>query len=198
MEEYDNIIKLILTGDSCVGKSCITSVFCDNKYSDCEVTTIGVDFKTKPLIFDNKKIKLQIWDTGGQERFKSITTPYFRNAHGIILVFDLTKYESFQNLNKWLEQIDFFTREGNYKIILVGNKCDDINNLCISKDDINKFVKDNKLEYIEVSAKKNIKIEELFQIIVTNILNSNIEIRKKKISKPVIKAYKNYKCCLLI
>lgn len=198
MSECDNIIKLVLVGDSHVGKTCITSVFCDNKYSDLEITTIGVDFRTRILSYGNHKVKLQIWDTAGQERFRSITTPYYRNAHGIIIVFDLTNYSSFENLNKWLKEIEFFMTEGNYKVILVSNKCDDKDNYCIPEKEIDKFIKDNNLEYIQVSAKNNIRIEKLFEKITVNILDSNIKTKNKNTIKPITKSDQNRPCCLLI
>ena len=197
MNQYDNIIKLIIAGESGVGKSCIVNMFCNNIYTDTEMATIGVDFKIKIIKLDEKKIKLHIWDTAGQERFKSVTVPYFRGVHGVLLVFDLTDHQTFEQLEKWLSEIEYYMADFNYKIILAGNKCDNEGLIKVTDLEIEAFTKKHGMEYIMTSAKKNINIEEAFELIVTNIVNSNINTINKwapiKLAQD-IKEKKN-KCC---
>ncbi|KAI4832864.1 hypothetical protein KUCAC02_015808 [Chaenocephalus aceratus] len=119
--EYDYLFKLILIGDSSVGKTNLLLRFADDTgISSC---TIGVDFKIRTIELDGKTIKLQIWDTAGQERFRTITSSYYRGAHGIIVVYDVTDQESFNNVKQWLQEIDRNASE-NVNKLLVGNKCD--------------------------------------------------------------------------
>ena len=104
--EYDYLFKLLLIGDSGVGKSCLLLRFADDTYTESYISTIGVDFKIRTIQLDGKTIKLQIWDTAGQERFRTITSSYYRGAHGIIVVYDTTEMESFNNVKQWLHEID--------------------------------------------------------------------------------------------
>src|SRR5271154_3229460 len=121
-DEYDYIMKLIIVGDSGVGKSTLLKMYCDHEFSESYISTIGVDFKIKTIQVNDKLIKLQIWDTAGQERFRSITNSYYNGTHAIMLVFDLTDVNSFNRLPKWLEEIDKYMTGKTHKIILIGNK----------------------------------------------------------------------------
>ncbi|GER29223.1 RAB GTPase homolog 1A [Striga asiatica] len=129
--EYDYLFKLLLIGDSSVGKSCLLLRFADDSYVDSYISTIGVDFKIRTVEIDGKTSKLQIWDTAGQERFRTITSSYYRGAHGIIsngsdsvlIVYDVTEMESFNNVKQWLNEIDRYANDSVCKL-LVGNKCD--------------------------------------------------------------------------
>jgi len=120
---YDYIFKFIIIGDSGVGKSCIVQRFLENKFSDDQENTIGVEFGTKVMDVKDKQIKLQIWDTAGQEAFQSITRSYYRSSAGALVVFDLTNRASFENCVKWLEEV---SNHGNPEMVitLLGNKCD--------------------------------------------------------------------------
>jgi len=121
--DYDYLFILVLIGDSGVGKSCLLLRFADDKWTDSYISTIGVDFKIRTIELDGKTIKLQIWDTAGQERFRTISSTYYRGAHGIIVVYDITNLDSFNNVKRWLTEIDKYARE-NVNKLLVGNKLD--------------------------------------------------------------------------
>ena len=122
-KSYDLLFKLLLIGDSGVGKTSILLGYSDNNFNNNFIPTIGIDFKIKTIELHGKKIKLQIWDTAGQERFISITTSYYRGAMGIMLVYDVTNSKSFDNIAKWLRNIQEHSNPDVEKMIL-GNKCD--------------------------------------------------------------------------
>ncbi|WZY81004.1 hypothetical protein YC2023_027388 [Brassica napus] len=121
--DYDYLIKLLLIGDSGVGKSCLLLRFSDGSFTTSFITTIGIDFKIRTIELDTKRIKLQIWDTAGQERFRTITTAYYRGAMGILLVYDVTDESSFNNIRNWIRNIEQHASDKVNKI-LVGNKAD--------------------------------------------------------------------------
>ncbi|KAL4341336.1 hypothetical protein GQ457_08G012770 [Hibiscus cannabinus] len=121
--DYDYLIKLLLIGDSGVGKSCLLLRFSDGSFTTSFITTIGIDFKIRTVELDGKRIKLQIWDTAGQERFRTITTAYYRGAMGILLVYDVTDESSFNNIRNWIRNIEQHASD-NVNKILVGNKAD--------------------------------------------------------------------------
>ena len=122
MDTYDYLFKILMIGNPFVGKSSIFTQYVDNSYSDLTFSTMGVDFKIKTLKINNKYIKLQLWDTAGQERFKTLTRSYYRGSHGIIIVFDITNRDSFNNIRNWLYEIN--NHSENICNILVGNKID--------------------------------------------------------------------------
>src|SRR6201984_1703539 len=174
-DTYDILLKLILIGDSGVGKSCFVTRYCDNMYDDTYISTIGVDFKIKTLTYKSKTVKLQIWDTAGQERFKTITTSYYRGSHGIALFFDLTNYETFIDVGIWLEEIKRFANE-NTQILLIGTKADLVNKKVVKNDEIMNFANSHNLTYIETSSKNNLNIDNsIFEIInkIMPFINKN-------------------------
>jgi Ras-related protein Rab-1A len=121
--EYDHLFKVVLIGDSGVGKSCLLLRFADDTFTESFISTIGVDFRFRTLTVDEQSVKLQIWDTAGQERFRTITSAYYRGADGIILVYDKTKRKSFDSVENWITEVDKYASENTVKILL-GNKAD--------------------------------------------------------------------------
>jgi len=132
---YDYLIKLMLIGDSAVGKSSLLLRFSDDTFDLSGTPTIGIDFKLRTIDLDGKKIKLQLLDTAGQERFRTITTAHYRNAMGILLVFDVTKEDSFKNITDWLRNIEKHTT-GTINKLLLGNKCDLEDKRVVSKEQV--------------------------------------------------------------
>ncbi|ESN99910.1 hypothetical protein HELRODRAFT_185778 [Helobdella robusta] len=166
--EYDYLFKLLLIGDSAVGKSCLLLRFADDTYTESYISTIGVDFKIKTLQLDGKNIKLQIWDTAGQERFRTITSSYYRGAHGIIIVYDITDKDSFENIKQWLGEIDRYASE-NVNKLLVGNKCDLVERRIVTQEQAKLFASEQHLDFLETSAKDATNVEEAFKKMATNI-----------------------------
>ncbi|KAK3255957.1 Ras-related protein [Cymbomonas tetramitiformis] len=122
-QDYDYLIKLLLIGDSGVGKSCLLLRFSEDQFTTSFITTIGIDFKIRTIEMEGKRIKLQIWDTAGQERFRTITTAYYRGAMGILLVYDVCDETSFNNIRNWISNIEKHVADSVHKI-LIGNKSD--------------------------------------------------------------------------
>jgi len=167
---YDLLFKLLLIGDSGVGKTCILFRFSDDAFNTTFISTIGIDFKIKTIELKGKKIKLQIWDTAGQERFHTITTSYYRGAMGIMLVYDITNLRSFENIAKWLRNTDEHATEDVEKMIL-GNKCDMESSRLVSKDQGAAIARDHGVRFMETSAKANINIDAAFMELAEAILN---------------------------
>lgn len=159
--EYDYLFKLLLIGDSGVGKSCLLLRFADNSYTESYISTIGVDFKIRTVDIDGKTVKLQIWDTAGQERFRTITSSYYRGSHGIIVVYDVTDQESFNNVKQWFKEIDRYATEGVTKL-LVGNKSDLTAKKVVDYDVAKEFADSMGVQFLETSAKDSTNVEQAF------------------------------------
>jgi len=166
---YDLLFKLLLIGDSGVGKTCILFRFSEDAFNTTFISTIGIDFKIKTIELRGKKIKLQIWDTAGQERFHTITTSYYRGAMGIMLVYDITNAKSFDNIAKWLRNIDEHANEDVERMIL-GNKCDMTDKRVISKERGEAIAREHSIRFLETSAKTNINVEQAFVQLAESIL----------------------------
>jgi len=166
---YDLLFKLLLIGDSGVGKTCILFRFSDDAFNTTFISTIGIDFKIKTIELKGKKIKLQIWDTAGQERFHTITTSYYRGAMGIMLVYDITNAKSFDNIAKWLRNIDEHANEDVEKMIL-GNKCDMEDSRVVQKERGEAIAREHGIKFMETSAKNNVNIEKAFHELAESIL----------------------------
>ena len=165
--EYDHLFKLLLIGDSGVGKSCLLLRFADDTYTESYISTIGVDFKIRNVEQDGKNIKLQIWDTAGQERFRTITSSYYRGAHGIIIVYDVTDPESFNNVKVWLSEIDKFASD-NVKKLLVGNKCDRKDRQ-VDTAATKEFADSIGIAFLETSAKDSTNVDAAFMKMTAEI-----------------------------
>jgi len=169
--DYDFLFKLLLIGDSGVGKSCLLLRFADNTYQESYISTIGVDFKIRTVEIDNKAIKLQIWDTAGQERFRTITSSYYRGAHGIIVVYDVTNEESFDNVRQWLQEIERYANESVNKL-LVGNKSDLESDRQVKFEQAEKFAQSVGVPFLETSAKEEEgNVETAFLLMAREIKN---------------------------
>jgi len=166
--DYDYLFKLLLIGDSGVGKSCLLLRFADDTYTESYISTIGVDFKIKTIEQEQKTVKLQIWDTAGQERFRTITSSYYRGAHGIISVYDVTDRESFHNVKHWLQEIDKYGAEGVNKL-LVGNKSDLQSKKTVSYDEAKELADSFGIKFLETSAKNSNNVEEAFNTMAGEI-----------------------------
>mmetsp|Transcript_27242 Transcript_27242/g.76093 ORF Transcript_27242/g.76093 Transcript_27242/m.76093 type:complete len:207 (+) Transcript_27242:217-837(+) len=168
--EYDYLWKLLLIGDSGVGKSCLLLRFADDTYTEHYISTIGVDFKIRTIKDNGKTIKLQIWDTAGQERFRTITSSYYRGAHGIIVVYDISDSVSFNNVKQWLQEIDRYACESVTKL-LVGNKCDldAEGKRAVPFETAKEFADNLGLSFIETSAKDATNVEKSYMMMAAQI-----------------------------
>ncbi|POY72746.1 putative Small monomeric GTPase [Rhodotorula taiwanensis] len=159
--EYDLLFKLLLIGDSGVGKSCLLLRFADDTYTESYISTIGVDFKIRTIELEGKTVKLQIWDTAGQERFRTITSSYYRGAHGIIVVYDVTDQDTFSNVKQWLQEIDRYACDGVNKL-LVGNKSDLTTKKVVDYAAAKEFADQIGVSLLETSAKNATNVEQAF------------------------------------
>eukprot|EP00806_Schmidingerella_arcuata_P002489 Macronucleus_3249.p1 GENE.Macronucleus_3249~~Macronucleus_3249.p1 ORF type:complete len:220 (+),score=19.43 Macronucleus_3249:1-660(+) len=175
-KEYDNLFKLVLLGDSCVGKSCLLVRFADDDFIENYSATIGVDFRFRSINHCNRKVKLQIWDTAGQERYRTITNAYYKGAEGIILCFDLFKKQSFDNLEVWLAEVEKHGKT-DVQIVVIANKadqCEDGLEPEVSEADIAEFTRRRGIEVYRCSAKSGQNVESTF-LKLTEILISKTE-----------------------
>ena len=170
-QDYDYLFKVLLLGDSDVGKSSLILRYTEETFNSKLVNSIGVDFKMKKKEIDGKVIKVQIWDTAGHERFRSITYSYYRGANAIIIVFDLSDQKSFISITEWLKQIEKHAKENVFKF-LVGNKMDLVDERKVSFEEAKQYADEHDLPYIETSAKEGININELFDNSIKSFLTN--------------------------
>ncbi|KAG9284119.1 hypothetical protein G9A89_022893 [Geosiphon pyriformis] len=167
-EEYDYLFKVVLIGDSGVGKSNLLSRFTRNEFNLESKSTIGVEFATRSIQVDAKTIKAQIWDTAGQERYRAITSAYYRGAVGALLVYDIAKRPTYENVNRWLKELRDHA-DSNIVIMLVGNKSDLRHLRAVPTEEAKQFAAENNLSFIETSALDASNVEVAFQNILTEI-----------------------------
>eukprot|EP00602_Paraphysomonas_sp_CaronLab_P010423 CAMPEP_0185024030 /NCGR_PEP_ID=MMETSP1103-20130426/6914_1 /TAXON_ID=36769 /ORGANISM="Paraphysomonas bandaiensis, Strain Caron Lab Isolate" /LENGTH=202 /DNA_ID=CAMNT_0027556873 /DNA_START=76 /DNA_END=684 /DNA_ORIENTATION=- len=166
--DYDHLFKLVLIGDSGVGKSCLLLRFADDAFTESYISTIGVDFRFRTVKVEKKTVKLQIWDTAGQERFRTITSAYYRGADGIIMVYDVTNQESFDHVNDWLSEVNRYASEGTCKL-LVGNKSDKSDKV-VSSEKARAFAESLGIPFLETSAKNASNVEEAFLTMTSELI----------------------------
>ncbi|XP_055738365.1 ras-related protein Rab-12-like [Salvelinus fontinalis] len=183
----DYKLQIIIIGSRGVGKTSLMERFTDDTFYEACKSTVGVDFKIKTVELRGKKIRLQIWDTAGQERFNSITSAYYRGAKGIVLVYDITKQETFDDLPKWMKMIDKYASE-EAELLLVGNKLDCETDRIVTKQTAERFVsRISGLRFCEASAKDNFNVEECFLKLVDDILaKMPLEIPSRDLSNSIL------------
>jgi len=164
--------KLLLIGDSSVGKSSILLRFCDNTYQEGTVNLTNLDFKTKNITVDNKPVQLQVWDTAGQERFRTITSSFYRGAHGIIVVYDITDQGTFNNVKLWMQEIQRYASSTVCKM-LVGNKYDLDDRRVIGTSTAKEYADGLAIPFLETSAKTGHEIENAFQKLTDEVLRQH-------------------------
>ena len=165
------ILKILILGDSGVGKTSILIKYINNKFDESHIATIGVDYMDKTIKYKNINIKLQIWDTSGQEKFRSIARNFYRNSDAIFIVFDLNNKDTYDSIKQWINDVEEYCP--NIKKILLGNKSDLEKN--VSEEIIKNFAKENNLQYFETSAKNGTNIKEAFKAMVDLLLGGKSE-----------------------
>ncbi|KAM3134013.1 hypothetical protein pb186bvf_013855 [Paramecium bursaria] len=169
MSSYAYLFKFIIIGDSSVGKSCLLLQFLDRKFKVDHDTTIGVEFGSKTLNIRSKNIKLQIWDTAGQESFKSITRSYYRGSICALIVYDVTSRDSFENINRWIEETKAYAND-KITLVLIGNKTDLQDKRVISTEEGSQYAKKHDLLFFEASAKTGQNVDKIFQEAADQVL----------------------------
>ncbi len=187
---YYYLFKLILVGDLGAGKSCLNVRFTDDTWTSSYIPTIGVDFKIKIVEMEDKKLKLQIWDSAGQDRFKTISKAYYKSVQGVLFVYDLTKIESFNNLSEWIEEIGIYAPKDAQRI-LVGAKSDMEENRQVPFEQAKEFADKNGMKFFETSSKNNLNVHEAFYSLSKDILMQKLEKEKAAAEAEVNQESKN-------
>jgi Ras-related protein Rab-8A len=189
------VYKILLLGDSEVGKSCFLMRYSDNIFVENYITTIGLDYKLKYVQLDSgETIKVQLWDTAGQDRYRTIAKNYYKGSHGILLLYDITKENSFENIREWVQNI----REEVYEkaiIFLIGNKIDKKNERKITTEQGQKLAAEYNLPFFEASAKSGENVEEIFKNLYKKISEVYVDMQKEKGGKLNSNTKKKIKCC---
>jgi len=171
IKEYDYLFKLVIIGNSGVGKSSLLLRFADDQFNESYLTTIGVDFRFRTLPIDGKNVKLQIWDTAGQERFRTITSAYYKGADGIVLVYDVTNPASFEDINKfWINEVESYA-EKNVELLLIGNKSDLGETKQVSSETGKAYADSKNMEYFEASAKTADHVSSAFLSLARKLMS---------------------------
>lgn len=202
--DYDEKCQLLIIGDSTVGKTSILSRFTNGTFNANYLATVGLDFFTKDEVINGKNVRIKIWDTAGQERYKALTKGFFRNAQGIMVVYDVTNLETFDNLKYWIDSIKTHMGEGkeSVPVIIIGNKID-ASEKEVKNEEASKFANEKGYKYFETSAKTGEGIEISIRYLVSEVIkndninninstmNNNIKINSKKKKE----GNKDGKCC---
>lgn len=190
------VFKILLIGDSGVGKTSLLLRFSDREFQEEQQSTIGVDLKIKKVKVGDKKVKITVWDTAGQERFRTLTSAYYRGAHGIIMVYDVSNKRSFDHLINWIKEVDQYGTNEEAVIILVGNKIDLEDLRMVSREEGLLFARKYSTLFIEASAKTNQGVEQAFEELMQKIIEipTLCEIKERDIPTLKIESYNNSWC----
>eukprot|EP01123_Difflugia_compressa_P013845 TRINITY_DN6697_c0_g1_i1.p1 TRINITY_DN6697_c0_g1~~TRINITY_DN6697_c0_g1_i1.p1 ORF type:complete len:202 (-),score=54.46 TRINITY_DN6697_c0_g1_i1:250-855(-) len=153
-------LKLLMLGDSGVGKTSLILRYCDNDFTDAVIGVLSEDYKEKKITVEGRNFEIQIFDTAGQERFRKVTSSYFRGGQGVMLCFDLTKRSTFENLTKWKQEIERYGEDG-VAIVVVGNKCD-LKETQVTKEEAERFAQEWGFGYFQTSAKDGTGVDDAF------------------------------------
>jgi len=196
--DFDIKFKIMVIGESKVGKTSVIKKYTQNKFGGVYLTTVGVDFQDKIINIDDRKIRLQIWDTAGQERFRNITKNYFNSSNGFLLIYDITDKESLEHLNFWNAQIQL-NAPAKSKCVLLGNKCDLEGSRAVSIEEGKIFAEKNKIKFFETSAKNGTNIDEAFEYLANEIYNEQKMETRSVTSSQVLSKSQTFKskkkCC---
>ena len=194
--ESDFVIKILLLGDSEVGKSCFLMRYSDNVFVENYITTIGLDYKLKTVKLDSgKTIKVQLWDTAGQDKYRTIAKNYYKGSHGILLLYDITKMTSFENIREWIRDIKEEVSEKAI-VFLIGNKIDLTDNRKISKEKGEELAEEYKIPFFEASAKSGENVDEVFKALYKKISEVYGDLEREKGSKLNKKNKNKGICCI--
>ena len=178
---FDYLFKILLIGDSGVGKSSIMTRYIDGHFSETFISTIGVDFKIRNVEVEGKNIKLQVWDCAGQERFRSITSSYYRGAHGVLLVYDITDRSTFESLNHWYDEVDKLCNFSS-EIFIIGNKSD-MEDRKVNYEDGEKFAESLDCRFTETNEKEDQNVEKIVNQMAENLYQKELKKKELKDSK---------------
>ena len=186
---YDKTCQILLIGDSSVGKTSLIQRYANGIFKEEYLATVGLDFYTKQEAINNINVLVRLWDTAGQERFKSLTPNYFKNAEGVMLTYDITNTESFENLKFWINSIKTNLGEKNIiiPIIIVGNKLDKEDMRDITREEAEKFAKENKYKYFETSAKTGEGVDDAIRDLVNQVLEKSEQFEEERNERKSIK-----------
>ncbi|XP_049892385.1 ras-related protein Rab-19-like [Epinephelus moara] len=172
-DSFDFLFKIILIGDSNVGKTCVVQNFKSGIFSERQQNTIGVDFTVRTVDIEGKKVKMQVWDTAGQERFRTITQSYYRSAHGAIIAYDITRRPTFDSVTHWIKEVELYGAS-NVVLVLIGNKCDlEQERQVLFEEACNLAKEKDILAALETSAKESQNVEEAFLMMAKELLSRN-------------------------
>ncbi|XP_022605029.1 ras-related protein Rab-19-like [Seriola dumerili] len=172
-DSFDFLFKIILIGDSNVGKTCVVQNFKSGIFAERQQNTIGVDFTVRTLDIEGKKVKMQVWDTAGQERFRTITQSYYRSAHGAMIAYDITRRSTFDSVTHWIKEVEQFGAT-NIVLVLIGNKCDlEPERQVLFEEACNLAKERGVLAALETSAKESQNVEEAFMMTARELLSRN-------------------------
>ena len=172
-DSYDYLIKCLVIGDSGIGKSSLMVRFTDDVFNNHYISTIGVDFKIKTMVLNKKTVKFQIWDTAGQDRFRTITSSYYRGSNAILICYDVTERETFQNVKRWMEEVKMYST-GKPILILCGTNSDLNDKRRVSWSEGQECAEENDMLFFETSAKQNLNIKEIFESIAKHKISTTI------------------------